>query len=107
MADSAHEDDVAPEPSAWQPPVLTPQHRADILNGAIAQQLSIGGRLVANTPPHAVVSFGGEANHVLHLLLSLVTCGFWLIIWFLVAVTSGERRVTLYVDEFGRVISNG
>lgn len=31
-------------------------------------------------------------NHILHLLLSLVTCGLWLIIWILASVRIGGWR---------------
>ena len=30
-------------------------------------------------------------NHVLHLLLSVVTFGIWLIVWFLLGLMSGAR----------------
>ena len=35
-----------------------------------------------------VLAIGRTPNHVLHLLLSLVTCGIWLLIWPLVAAWS-------------------
>ena len=33
-----------------------------------------------------------ETNHILHLLLSLVTCGLWLPVWFVIAWRNGEAR---------------
>lgn len=46
--------------------------------------------------PHCdrrVLALGTKANHVLHLLLSLVSCGLWLPVWLIVAAaTSGNYR---------------
>jgi hypothetical protein len=36
-----------------------------------------------------------ETNHLLHLVLSLVTCGFWLPVWGLVAVINHGRTKRL------------
>lgn len=41
------------------------------------------------------------ANHLLHLVLTLLTCGLWLPVWFLVALSSPPR--VLVVDEDGNV----
>jgi hypothetical protein len=41
-----------------------------------------------------VVVFRKGTNHILHLLLSLVTMGLWLIIWFGSAVKFGGWRCT-------------
>ncbi len=32
------------------------------------------------------------ANHVLHLLVSIFTCGLWVIAWAIIALSSGEMR---------------
>lgn len=39
-----------------------------------------------------VVVFRKGTNHILHLLLSLVTLGLWLIVWFAAAVKFGGWR---------------
>ena len=51
----------------------------------------------------AVLVLGKRPNHVLHLLLTLVTAGMWLVVWLFLTLTSGEGRRTLIVDEFGTV----
>lgn len=33
-----------------------------------------------------------KTNHILHLLLSLITCGFWIIIWFLISLSNSRNR---------------
>lgn len=46
---------------------------------------------------------GHRLNHVLHLLLSIVTLGLWLIVWILLASFGGETRWLVKVDEYGNV----
>ena len=36
-----------------------------------------------------VLAIRQSPNHILHLLLSIVTCGWWLIVWFLVSIKMG------------------
>jgi hypothetical protein len=53
-----------------------------------------------------VVVTGRRVNHVLHLLLALVTDGLWLIPWAVISATGGERSQTLRIDERGTVSVN-
>ena len=36
-----------------------------------------------------------KTNHILHLLLSIVTMGFWVIIWILATIDTGMKRSSL------------
>lgn len=36
-----------------------------------------------------VLAIASKPNHILHLLLSVLTAGVWLIVWFLIAVRGG------------------
>ena len=51
----------------------------------------------------AVLVHGRRVNRILHLLLSLFTAGLWLIVWLVLAVTGGEERRLLQVDEDCRI----
>lgn len=62
-----------------------------------------GARVESRSDYQAVLVQGHPTSHVLHLLLTLVTFGLWLIVWALVAATTGENRLLLTVDEYGRV----
>lgn len=44
--------------------------------------------------PAAVMTYKDpfETNHILHLLLSLVTFGLWLPVWIIIAIRNGEAR---------------
>lgn len=46
----------------------------------------------------------GKTNHILHLLLSLITGGLWLIIWFAVAYgnRAAARKAEKEIQEFLR-----
>lgn len=39
-------------------------------------------------------------NHILHLLLSLVTCGLWIPVWIAVSGSMGLQWVKIGSDEF-------
>lgn len=47
-----------------------------------------------------------KVNHILHLILSIVTAGIWIVIWFLVAISASSERAgynqelkKLYADK--------
>lgn len=46
---------------------------------------------LAAAPP-VVIDNRGRVNHVLHLLITLVTCGLWLPIWIILAIAESARR---------------
>lgn len=82
---------------------LPEQQRAQILDQALIAKAAQGGRLETRTATTGVVIMGKPVNHILHLLLSVLTCGFWLWVWLLIAAVGGEQRRILTVDEFGQV----
>ena len=61
------------------------------------------GRIESLTDYSAVVVQGQKVNHVLHLLISVFLCGLWLPIWLVLAMTGGEKRTVLAVDQCGNV----
>ena len=75
--------------------LLDERVRLNIING--------GARVESRGDYEAVLVRGHRPNHVLHLLLTVVTLGFWAIVWTLIALTTRERRALLTVDEHGRV----
>ena len=48
---------------------------------------------------------GRRPNHLLHLVLSVITFGIWLFVWLGIAAFGGESRFRLSVDEYGKVTS--
>jgi hypothetical protein len=53
----------------------------------------------------AVIVHGQPVNHTLHVLLSIFTCGLWLIPWLVLGVAGGEKRTVVSVDDYGNVLS--
>ena len=81
----------------------TDEERKAALNEKIQQSIVLGSRVESQGDFQAVLVRGRRPNHVLHLLLSIVTVGLWLIIWVLLVIGGGERRALFTVDEYGNV----
>ena len=84
-------------------PTVDPTVRQERLNQAIAAELSRGGRIESQTGSSAVIVRGGRVNHILHLLLTLLTIGFWVIVWLIISAAGGERRRIINADAYGNV----
>lgn len=81
---------------------------ATALQQAIVGATAQGWRLQSAGPTQAVMINGqtGGTNHVLHLLLSLFTCGLWLIVWLCIVLFTTEnpqRSLLITVDAVGNV----
>jgi hypothetical protein len=77
------------------------EERKVILTRHVAQQVANGGRVELHADFDAVIAFGKSPNHILHLLLSIITAGIWLVVWLLLAVTGGISRRKYHVDDYG------
>lgn len=64
---------------------------ADKINRFTSQ----GWRVESQGESQAVVVKGHRPNHILHLLLTVLTLGLWAIVWIIVAITSKEQRRVL------------
>ncbi|MDL5160600.1 hypothetical protein [Actinomycetospora termitidis] len=85
-------------------PRIDPELRRAKLALAVQQEIVAGGRVESQTEFSAVVRFEASVNHVLHLLLTLITFGFWIIVWIALSISAASRRKTvmLTVDEYGQ-----
>jgi hypothetical protein len=81
--------------------IRSTEERKAILQQKIIQHVGIGYKVETQTDFQVVLSHGGKVNHIMHLLLSIVTFGFWLIVWLLIAMFSRKKFITLSVDQFG------
>jgi hypothetical protein len=54
-----------------------------------------GYQVADRSQDYATLVVHQPVNHVLHLLLTLVTFGLWAPIWLLVAITRKDHRITL------------
>ena len=52
-----------------------------------------------------LVKPGEKVNHLLHFLISAISCGIWLFVWaFLAFIKAKEQRVRISIDNAGNVI---
>lgn len=80
---------------------LSEPQRAAALDQELMAMMARGGRVEGRMPTSAIVVTGEPVNHVLHLLVTVLLCGFWLPAWIIIALNGGESRVMVSVDENG------
>jgi hypothetical protein len=78
--------------------MATDAERREALDGAVQRAVEKGARLESRTDYSAVLVVANKPNHVLHLVLSIVTLGIWLLTWFLVIRRGDEARIQVTVD---------
>jgi hypothetical protein len=83
------------------------EQRKEALATAVANSVRDGWGVQSQTDFQAVLVKGSKPNHVLHLLLTLLTLGLWAIVWVVVAFIGGEKHRVIQVDEYGNVNVQG
>lgn len=81
----------------------TADERKEALARTIANQVASGARVESQSDYQAVLVKGGKINHILHLILTVLTAGFWVIVWVALALLGGEKRSIVACDEWGNV----
>jgi hypothetical protein len=74
------------------------------LANAVTEYALRGYTVESQTPRQVVfVRHGTRVNHILHLLLSLITGGAWIVMWILIALfhKRTKRTVITIVDDMG------
>jgi hypothetical protein len=79
------------------------EERKELLARTIAHQVVTGARVESQSEFQAVLVRGKPVNHVLHLILTLVTFTLWGWVWIALAIFGGEKRSMITVDEYGNV----
>lgn len=87
------------------PAVMDDAQRQSALSQAVARSVAAGGRVESHAPFQAIVVTGNKVNHTLHLILTLVTCGAWGLVWLILALVMKEKRTVLSIDPYGNVLS--
>jgi hypothetical protein len=83
----------------------TPEQRKALLAQAVANWVHKGWRVESQTDFQAVMVKGHRPNHILHLILTIITIGIWAIIWILLTLLGGEKRAVVSVDEYGNTLA--
>jgi hypothetical protein len=79
----------------------TTEERKELLARTIMGQVAGGARVESQSDFQAVVVKGKPVNHVLHLIITLVTLFTWGFVWIGLAIFGGEKRSMITVDEYG------
>ena len=74
------------------------------LDRALQLRGAQGWRTESRSEFQATIARGERINNTLHLILTLVTAGLWAIVWIIVAITGGIKRMMVTIDEYGNVI---
>ena len=98
---------IRPRPPARHDASMPPDRLRVLLGTAIMRQVSLGWRIESQFANYAVMATGGEVNHAVHLLATMLTCGLWVPIWVIMGITGSEKRVTITVDPNGVVLFDG
>lgn len=87
--------------------ISTTKRSADERKALLAQQIQSasarGLRVESQSDFQAVMVEGKPVNHVLHAIITIFSCGLWGIVWIILAITGGEKREMVVVDEFGNL----
>ncbi len=89
---------------AWGAP--TAQDQALAMAGRIAYWTKWDWRVESQTEIQAVLVRGHRPNHVLHLILTIITAGIWGLVWIALAIFGGEKRKTITIAPNGRAIES-
>ena len=77
--------------------------RKQALATAISNEVRSGWNVQSQSDYQAVMHIPAQkTNHVLHLILTLITLGFWGLVWIaMVVIHKGEQHEVVSVDEYG------
>jgi hypothetical protein len=84
--------------------IKTPEERKSLLDAALHLWGARGFRIENRSDFQATVSKGKEIKHVLHIILSILTAGIWLLVYIPLWLLTGMRRRMVSVDEYGNTI---
>jgi len=74
------------------------------LANAVASECARGGwRVESQTDINAILAKGKRTSHGIHIFLSIITVGLWLLVWGPLWYLNREQRLVLQVDEYGNI----
>lgn len=81
----------------------TPDERKAALARAVANEVRNGWHVESQTDYQAVLRKGQRTSHGLHIFLSFITLGLWLIVWGAMVLVNRSRHLVIDVDAYGNV----
>ena len=98
--------DPAPANHLAEPSLKSNAERKGILAHRVVAEVSSGKRIESQTDVMAVLVKGRRVNHLLHFFVGIFTLGLWWWVWAFLAITGGERRQVITVDDYGNLNSH-
>lgn len=92
--------------SGVTPAKLTLEERQAILERTVAKEASHGWRIQSQSSTQASLVKGKPTSHLLHLILTIITLGAWLIVWILLVIFGGQKTKVITVDDRGNASIN-
>ena len=103
MQDQESQNVPAPASDAAQTSVSSDVRREE-LNEAVRHNIKKGWRVESQTDFTATIAKGKRPNHILHLILTVITGGLWgIFVWLPLSIFKHVDRRLLEVDANGRV----
>jgi hypothetical protein len=81
------------------PPGPSAEQRRALLDQTAAQYASWGYRVESQSEFQVTIVKG--TNHILHLILTILTLGIWAIIWIALVLFRRRRKKVITIDPFG------
>ncbi len=85
--------------------IATTEQRADALARTVMTFTAQGWRVQSQTATQAQLVKGHRTNHILHLILTIITLGVWAIVWLAMVILGGEKHKLVSVNEYGQVVT--
>lgn len=75
--------------------------RKAVLARAVSNEVRNGWRIESQTDYDAYLVKGQRTSHGLHIFLSFITAGIWLLVWAAMLFVNRDQRLHVHVDEWG------
>ena len=83
---------------------ISDSEKASKLALAIATEVSKGWRVESQSQIQGVLAKGKSVNHTLQIFLSVITLGFWLIVYIPMAIVNRRQTKIIRIDDFGNTL---
>ena len=98
MSDTVSNIDV-PETQRLQ----EPEERKAALARAVANEVRGGWHVQSQTDYQAILVKGKRTSHGLHIFLSIITLGLWILVWAVMWYLNRDQHRVIDVDPYGNV----
>lgn len=83
---------------------MSADDRKAVLARAVASDVRAGWHVQSQTDYQAVLRKGKRTSHGLHIFLSIITLGFWIPVWVVMAVLNRDKHRVVSVDPYGHLL---